>query len=118
MQLRVPDTIVPGAQVKCPQCSATFAVPQPSAAPPPPPPGHGQFSPAPLPSGGGALGGPALPPPPAREPPEFDYQDAAHRPGGKGIGLAGISPDYTIDLGDYFNSGMSHYGATFGPMIG
>jgi predicted Zn finger-like uncharacterized protein len=114
-QLRVPDTIVPGSQVKCPTCAATFAATNASA--PAPPPAQGQFSATPPPATA------AAPPPnqpfpsrPLRQEPV--YQDTAHRPGGKGAVLTGIAFDYTFSFGDYFRDGMSHYGAVFGPMLG
>lgn len=111
MQLRVPDTIVPGSQVRCPRCSVTFAVPQASSVPPAAP--AGQFTAAQSMGGASAPLGPS-----AREHLGFEYQDTAHRPGGKGAGLAGITADYTFDLGTWFQVALNQYGAVFGPMLG
>jgi hypothetical protein len=113
MQLRVPDTIAPGSQVKCPKCAATFAANNaPVSAPPPAP---GQFSATP-PIARAENPAQSFPSRPLRS--ELDYQDAAHRPRGQGFGLDGITPDYTFDFAGYFRSGMAHYSAVFGPMLG
>jgi hypothetical protein len=113
MQLRVPDTVAPGAQVKCPQCTTVFAVPAANPAPPATP---GQFSARPTsPASPGAQVGPRFSSAPG--PDDFDHPDAAHRPR-PDAKLEGLTSDYVVSLGDDFSAGMKHYSPALGPMVG
>jgi hypothetical protein len=52
-----------------------------------------------------------------RRPPGDDYDDV-EAPRGRGLGLQGLSSDYSIDFGVWFNHAKDHYSAVLGPLIG
>jgi uncharacterized membrane protein len=105
----VPDNIAPGSQVKCPQCQTAFAVPQPGAAPPPAGQVAAAASPPPPPGAGYVSAGGFAPPGGYGQP---------HDPYGRGPGIAGLSNQYTIDLGKIFSVAWERGMAAFGPMVG
>lgn len=112
MQLRVPDTMTAGSTVKCPKCSAAFQLPMAGsdpatgAAPSPaaPPSDFSARPTAPVPNWGAG--------PERADAPRDPYQRSMTS------GLEGLSNNYQIEFGEYFNLGMKHYTAVLGPMIG
>jgi hypothetical protein len=46
------------------------------------------------------------------------YEDDYEPPIRRGLGLQGLSSDYAIDIGTWFNFAKEHYSAVLGPMIG
>jgi hypothetical protein len=102
--ITVPPVAAPGEAVRCPSCGSTVRVPE-----------------------GGFIAG--SPPPAARRPREGitdapTYPEGAaddfDRPDGPwaGLGLEGLSNDYSIRVGDWFRYAQAHWSAVVGPMIG
>jgi hypothetical protein len=120
MQLRVPETITPGSQVKCPKCNVTFAVPAPAPAPAASP---GQFTAAP-PSAPAAhpgfTGAPGFGGSPGTAPDApFGFgADEPRDPLRRKAGVEGLSTDYTLDINAVFAKANAQFGAVLGPMIG
>jgi hypothetical protein len=77
-----------GLSMNCPMCGASFRVPE------------GAFTEA---------------PPPRRD--EGDDFDRPYSPQ-DGIGLEGLSSDYSIRIGDWFRYAQAHWRSVLGPMIG
>lgn len=111
MQLRVPDTMSAGSTVKCPKCNGNFQVPMVPGSPPSPEP------PRPAPPSEFSAQPSAPPPNWATDQERFDGpRDPSQRSARHG--LEGLSSDYRVDLGEYFSSGMQHYGTVLGQMVG
>lgn len=114
MQLRVPDTIAPGTQVKCPKCSVTFAVPAPNA--PAPAAAPGQYTAAPPASS------PAYPPRFGGSPgpaDNFGYgADEPRDPFRRRTEAGGLSTDYKLDVNPIFGRATAQFGTLLGPFLG
>lgn len=122
MQLRVPETMMPGTKVKCPKCAVTFETPDSNAEPPEPAPRgpdtYRAAPPPPLPPLGSDA--PHYQRPGWEAPNEFaDLDGGGAGPRyGRSQGIDGLSGDYVIDLNDMFSQAQAHWGDVVGPMIG
>ena len=101
--IRTAPTVEPGMSVRCPSCGSTVRVPGEEVTASPP----------------------TAPRPPREavtEAPRYreDERDDLDRPDGprEGLGLEGLSNEYSIRIGDWFRYAQTHWGAVLGPMIG
>lgn len=136
-KVQVPEELL-GKMVQCPICASQFtatdgAIPTVRPVAPVPPPediqrGLPRRPPAEDPRGIDEAGPPRRPsagdswdddydrdrPPSRRRYDRDDYAPLRRR----GPGLEGLSHEYAIDVGEWFNYAKEHYSAAFGPMIG
>jgi phage FluMu protein Com len=103
--LRLAEPLPAGTKVKCPKCGSIFGAEETESRPEPVAAAPSPIRPA-----------DRMPRPTPRY--EEDVYETPPEPSPRRRGVAGLSPGYSIDVGQWFHYATAHYTSVLGPMIG